>query len=97
MKYAVIFKAQINILDEKYSAMVQQLRELAFNEYHCQDFVAYTEGDKEVAISYWQSLDDIKNWQANTLHLTAQKFGQQKWYKSYQVQVVEILREYSLL
>lgn len=95
MTYAVIFKAQINQFDSKYSDMAEKLRDLAINQYGCLEFVAYTEGKQEVAISYWQSLEDINNWKEDKLHQSAQLLGKEKWYQNYQVQVVEVLREYS--
>ena len=62
MTYAVIFRATINKLDKDYDDMVQQLRKLAFEQYNCQEFIAYSEGNEEIAVSYWQSLGDIANW-----------------------------------
>ncbi|NMP31060.1 antibiotic biosynthesis monooxygenase [Thalassotalea sp. M1531] len=94
MTYAVIFRATINKLDKDYDDMVQQLRKLAFEQYNCQEFIAYSEGNEEIAVSYWQSLEDIANWKANTSHLYAQKLGGEKWYQAYRVQVTEILRDY---
>ncbi len=95
-KFAVIFKAEIKHLDSEYDNLVKDLRQLAFEKYHCLDFVAYTQGNDEVAISYWQSLEDIQAWKADTSHLYAQKSGQQRWYRHYQVEVVELLRIYSM-
>lgn len=95
-KFAVIFKAEIKHLDTEYENLVKDLRQLAFEKYDCLDFVAYTQGNDEVAISYWQSLEDIQAWKADTSHLYAQKSGQQRWYRHYQVEVVEILRTYSM-
>lgn len=95
IKYAVIFRAEINMLDSRYSEMAAQMRDLAINEYGCAEFAAVTEGKYEIAISYWRSLNQIQKWKQDARHLVAQKLGQTVWYRSYQVQVVEILREYS--
>ncbi len=92
--YAVIFKAEINELDKAYYEMAMQLRELAINKYGCVDFTSATEGTKEIAISYWQNQEQIKQWKQEAKHMVAQEFGRAKWYKSYQVQIVEIVREY---
>ena len=67
------------------------MRELALNEYGCQEFTAVTEGLEEIAISYWDSLEDIKKWKQNSEHLIAQKLGTEKWYDNYSVEIVEIL------
>ena len=71
------------------------MRELAKSKYGCIDFKALTEGNQEIAISYWRSEDDIKAWKQDPEHQLAQKLGREKWYKSYQVQIVKVEREYS--
>ncbi|MDG4554286.1 MAG: antibiotic biosynthesis monooxygenase [Candidatus Competibacter sp.] len=90
--YAVIFKAKIKELDLQYSEMAKRLRELAIDEYGCIEFTACTEGNKEIAISYWPSLEHIKAWHQNPEHKMAQELGKTKWYESYQVHVTEVLR-----
>lgn len=93
--YAVIFKATINRLDEAYSKTASRMRELALNEYGCSEFVSVTEGDQEISISYWKEQKDIIEWKQNVEHLAAQELGKTVWYKSYQVQIVEVIREYT--
>ena len=93
--YAVIFKAIIGNLDSEYSIMAEKMRDTAINDYGCKEFVACTEGDSEIAISYWENEEQIKVWKKNIEHLTAQKMGRSKWYKSYTVQITKIVREYS--
>ena len=94
-KYAVIFRAEIRKLDDEYAAMAARMRELAIAEYGCVEFLAVTEGRREVAISYWDSEAQIKNWKQNAEHLVAQKNGRNKWYRSYAVEVVEVVRSYT--
>jgi heme-degrading monooxygenase HmoA len=93
--YAVIFKAEIKELDEAYAVTARRMRELAINEYGCKEFAFCCEGNLEIAISYWESKEQIKAWRADPDHQKAQSLGKTRWYKKYQVQVVEILREYS--
>jgi len=92
--YAVIFRAKIKLFDEEYSQTAARLRELARKKYGCLDFVSFTEGDDEIAISYWESLEQIKSWKQDPEHLSAQEKGKHRWYESYQVKVVDIIREY---
>jgi heme-degrading monooxygenase HmoA len=92
--YAVIFRAEINELDAEYSDMTARMRELALNDYGCLEFFSTTDGSVRVAISYWPDLDSIKAWKNNIEHQQAQALGKSRWYRSYQVQVVEVLREY---
>lgn len=93
--YAVIFRAEINKLDSRYSEVASQMQELAIKEYGCTEFISATEDAQEIAISYWQDLEQIKQWKQDSEHLVAQKLGRSIWYKSYKVQILEILREYS--
>ena len=66
----------------------------ALTEYSCLKFESLQENDQEVALSYWNSLEDIRRWQKDSEHLIAQKFGQERWYKNYSVEVCEVLRQY---
>lgn len=92
--FAVIFRAITGSQDEEYSKTVAQMRELAFSKYGCLDFIAVTEGNQEIAISYWEDEASINQWRDNSEHKLAQKFGRKKWYESYSVEVVEIKRSY---
>ena len=93
--YAVIFKAEINQLDKSYSETALRMRELAINKYGCTEFVAVTEGNYEIAISYWENQEQIKKWKQDAEHLVAQEQGRSTWYKNYKVEVVEVIREYA--
>ena len=92
--YAVIFEATIKQLDDTYAETAKLMRDLALTEFGCTGFSAVTEGDKEIAISYWPSLAHIAKWKNHSPHLDAQKQGKSFWYESYSVKVVEILRSY---
>ena len=92
--YAVIFKAEINKIDKSYCAMANRMRELAINEYGCIKFNSVTEGNNEIAISYWNSKEHIKEWKQNKEHQKAQELGKNKWYKNYSVEIVEVLNQY---
>jgi heme-degrading monooxygenase HmoA len=94
-KYAVIFRAEIRALDAQYGAMAARLRDLAIEKYGCVEFFAVTEGAREVAISYWDSEAQIREWKQNAEHLVAQDNGRNKWYRSYSVEVVQLVRAYT--
>ncbi len=93
--YSVIFTARIKETDSEYLATAKRMRILATEKYGCVDFVSVSEGEKELAISYWPSLRHIENWKNDPEHIKAQASGRQRWYSEYKVQVVEIEREYS--
>ena len=92
--YAVIFKAKTKKLDDDYFKMAKRIRELAITEYGCIDFTGVTEGSNEIAISYWESMEQIKKWKENAEHLVAQKLGKEKWYETYNVEIVEVISKY---
>ncbi len=92
--YAVIFRAEKGQTDESYSKMASRARDLAISKYGCVDFTAVTEENQEIAISYWATKEQISAWLNDPTHKKAQELGRSKWYKSYNVQLVEIIREY---
>jgi heme-degrading monooxygenase HmoA len=92
--YVVIFRAKAGKMDADYATTAARLRELAFASFGCLDFVFATEGDQEIALSYWRDEESIKKWKAHSEHVLAQELGRAKWYASYIVQVAEIKREY---
>ncbi|MDH5633276.1 MAG: antibiotic biosynthesis monooxygenase [Gammaproteobacteria bacterium] len=89
---AVIFRAQINELDDDYFATAARMRELAMSQYGCVEFHSVCEGDNEVSISYWYTSDQIRQWAADPEHQQAQQKGRDKWYRSYRVEITDILR-----
>lgn len=92
---AVIFTARIKLLDDEYRQWAEKLRNLAVTKYGCVDFISVTEGDKEISVSYWETCEQILEWKEDPEHQRAQQIGKEKWYRSYRVQVMEMLREYS--
>lgn len=92
--YVVIFRARVRRFDEQYSAMAARMRDLALSEFGCLEFHAVTEGEEEVALSYWPSMDSIKAWKSHPEHVEAQRLGRERWYASYSVQIAQIGREY---
>ncbi|MBE0363872.1 hypothetical protein PULV_a1384 [Pseudoalteromonas ulvae UL12] len=93
--FVVIFRAKPGQQDQQYTEMVAKMRELAFEKYACLDFVAATEGEQEIAISYWPDEASILAWKNDPSHALAQSMGQNKWYQSYRVEVLELKREYT--
>ncbi|WP_019529997.1 antibiotic biosynthesis monooxygenase family protein [Dasania marina] len=92
--YAVIFKAEVAAFDAEYFATAAKMRDSAISQYGCRDFIACTEGNMEIAISYWDSEAQIKAWKQDLDHIAAQQLGKAKWYKSYSVEITEIVRAY---
>ncbi|WP_303923668.1 antibiotic biosynthesis monooxygenase [Draconibacterium sediminis] len=90
--FAVIFTTQRTTIDEGYAEMAQQMLELAqqqpgfLGEESARDGLGIT-------VSYWESLEAIKNWKNNAKHLQAQKLGKEKWYKKYKLRVARVERD----
>ena len=45
-------------------------------------------------VSYWRSLEDLKEWQDDTEHKATGRLGIANWYQQYDLRVVEIKRSY---
>jgi heme-degrading monooxygenase HmoA len=92
--YAVIFRAKLARPDGDYPVVAARLRELALEQYGCTEFTACTEGDTEIAISYWDSEEQILAWKRDPEHISAQQLGRSSWYRTYSVEVVKVVRAY---
>ncbi|WP_130736805.1 antibiotic biosynthesis monooxygenase [Flavobacterium sp. J27] len=93
MYYAVIFTSTRTDNDNGYSDMAEKMEALARLQ---PGFISVESARNEIGItvSYWESLEAIKNWKANLDHLAAQKKGRSEWYKNYKVRIAKIEREY---
>ena len=91
--YAVIFTSIQTNQTEGYAEMAQAMENLAKLQ---PGYVGLESAREEVGItvSYWKTLDDIKNWKANLDHLVAQKQGREQWYRWYKVRICKVEREY---
>ncbi|ESS71445.1 hypothetical protein MGMO_103c00120 [Methyloglobulus morosus KoM1] len=92
--FVVIFRAKVRSVDSEYSKVAARLRELAMGQFGCVDFQAITEGNNEIALSYWPNEASILEWKSHSEHVLAQQLGRERWYESYSVQVAEIIHEY---
>ncbi len=91
---AVIFRATIAQFDDDYFRTALKLKELAMNKYGCLDFISVTDGNQEIAISYWENEQQIRDWKKDPVHKLAQQAGASKWYASYSVDICKINRAY---
>lgn len=92
--FVVIFRATARALDTEYAATAARLRELALRDFGCLEFVAVTEGNQEVALSYWPDEAHIRAWKQQADHQMAQRLGRERWYSGYTVEIAEIRRRY---
>ena len=91
--YAVIFTSTQTDDTEGYSEMAEKMETLAR---HQEGFIGIESARNTIGItvSYWKSLEAIKNWKANTEHLFAQQKGREQWYNWYNVKICKVEREY---
>ena len=92
--YVVIFRAKIKQFDEDYLKMSAKLRDIALKEFGCLEFIALTQDENEIALSYWPDENSIKTWKQQADHLIAQELGRTQWYESYSVEITEVKRSY---
>lgn len=91
--YAVIFTSTQKENIEGYSDMAEKMETLAKQQkgFLGMDSARNTIG---ITVSYWESLDAIKNWKQQIAHLQAQQKGRQNWYSWYKVRICKVEREY---
>ncbi len=92
--YAVIFTSKLNNEHSGYEQMSTLMEELAQKQI---GYLGIESARSEIGItvSYWQTLEDIKNWKQNSDHLIAQKLGKEKWYNWYELRICKVERDYS--
>ena len=92
--YAVIFTNQQTTATEGYSEMADKMEALAKEQpgYLGMD---HARSEISITISYWETLEDIRNWKEQVDHQIAQKTGREKWYAWYKTRICKVNREYS--
>jgi len=91
--YAVIFTSKRTDGDNGYSRMSDKMIELVKDQ---PGFLGFESARNEIGItvSYWENLEDIKNWKNNTSHLVAQNKGKETWYNTYKARICVVERDY---
>ncbi|PHQ79110.1 MAG: antibiotic biosynthesis monooxygenase [Coxiella sp. (in: Bacteria)] len=95
--YCVLFKSQLNNPDDpNYEKMAEKMLALAQQQPGVIDFAHYlsADSDSRMSIIHFESEEAISAWKNNVKHQVAQKLGKEKWYKSYQVEICDVLRSY---
>ena len=91
--YAVIFTSVRTEGDQGYSQMSDKMVELVTKQ---PGYLGHESARNEIGItvSYWRSLEDIKNWKNNTAHLMAQQKGKSVWYANYKARICKVESDY---
>lgn len=91
--YAVIFASQRTEGDNGYGIMADKMVELASRQ---EGFLGVESARDEglgITVSYWESLEAIKNWKDNAAHQIAQERGKTEWYKNFSLRVCKVERD----
>ena len=91
--YAVIFTSLKNSNDNGYGEMAERMVELAAEQ---PGYLGFGSARDEIGItvSYWESLESIRNWKQNFEHLEAQRKGREVWYDQYKTRICKVERDY---
>ncbi len=91
--YAVIFSSLRTDVEAGYHETALRMLELAAE----QPGYLGVEGVREglgITISYWDSLEAIRNWKQQSEHLVAQQKGRTDWYSAYKTRICKVERDY---
>lgn len=94
--YAVIFTSMRTEGDDGgYASMSERMVALAQQQ---PGYLGHESARNEtgITVSYWQSLEAIRNWKMNTEHLFAQQQGKAQWYTQYKVRICKVERDYEM-
>ena len=94
--YVVIFTNLRTDIDEGYADTAERMAELAVQQpgYLGMESVRNELG---ITISYWESLEAIKNWKNNAEHLIAQRSGRDVFYTNYKTRIAKVERDYDFV
>jgi heme-degrading monooxygenase HmoA len=91
--YAVIFTSLRTAVDDDYSVMAERMAELAAQQPGYLGHESARDG-VGITVSYWQTLDDIRNWKKVSEHVEAQQKGIKQWYSTYKTRICLVERDY---
>jgi len=93
--YAVIFTSVRTKGDDGYDQMAERMVECASQQPGFLGVESARE-DLGITVSYWSSLESIKQWKSNAEHKAAQKYGHEKWYSSFKARISIVEADYGI-
>jgi heme-degrading monooxygenase HmoA len=91
--YAVIFTSLRTDVAGGYAEMADQMVALAAEQPGFLGVESAREG-LGITVSYWESLEAIRQWKAHAEHLVAQRMGRERWYAAYRTRICRVERDY---
>lgn len=91
--YAVIFTSKKSKSVEGYKEMAKLMSEEARKQ---PGFLGEENAEEEIGItvSYWDSIESIKNWKRHQQHVSAQIKGMRQWYQQYKTRISLVENDY---
>ncbi|ASP38556.1 antibiotic biosynthesis monooxygenase [Bacterioplanes sanyensis] len=93
--YAVIFSNERTSVEQGYEDTAERMMTLAKLQPGFLGVESVRHG-LGITVSYWQSLEAIRQWKQNAEHLQAQRQGREQWYDNFTIRIAKVEREYSL-
>ena len=93
--YAVIFTSIRTEENKDYSETAQRMVALAAQQPGFLGVESAREG-LGITVSYWESLEAIRNWKYNSEHTEARDNGREHWYKSFKTRICLVERDYGM-
>ena len=91
--YAVIFTSLRTEGDNGYGDMAERMVALAQQQPGFLGVESARDG-LGITVSYWQSLEAIREWKAHAEHLVAQQRGREEWYSAFKTRIAKVERDY---
>lgn len=91
--YAVIFTSINTEEGADYSETADLMVQLAQQQ---EGFLGIesAKNDIGITVSYWASLESIKQWKENTDHTIARERGRKEWYQAFKTRIALVERDY---
>lgn len=91
--YCVVFTSELSSQNEGYTEAATRMVELAHQQ---PGFLGLDSAREElgISVSYWTSLQAIKNWKQQSEHLESQRLGREKWYRGFTLRIAKVERDY---
>lgn len=88
--YAVVFSSRRTEGDRGYGIMSEKMEELASQQKGFLGVESARDEGLGITVSYWDSLDAIKNWKEHAAHKIAKDRGKNEWYKNFSLRICKV-------
>lgn len=94
--YAVVFTSQRTDAEgEPYAATADRMLELATEQDGFLGVESVRDADGlGITVSYWRSMEAVRNWRQQSEHQQAQAKGRETWYSKYVIRVCKVEHAY---